>query len=360
MTEPAIGVAPMDEITERKTSRSNSMERVPHEMEVVTSRLKKVEELADGPTVSESAPITPPQLVTKRAQRNKKKVDENQSLLLKNVSFEISPPVTRSLKRLQRLSGDASSLSMGAVPTPSACYEERAGPSKRFKSGSKGRTSIDRSGQIETLREQRHDTLAGKGVHVSLTTQQLGDTIRRSEQRENLRSAQVSRHHSGESLVTLEQTDEVKPSVSATKIVQGSSSKSEGMVASHVVKREKFQKSKKEEDAHSSRNCMRGRSILPPPLPTPRVQDKSLVPEAFGLKTSRSGRVLVPPLAYWRSQSIGYDMDGGIIAIFDGFKDTTANTGCFTFTPPQEKHARKIQKELCKAAVRVTKPKQRR
>jgi hypothetical protein len=94
-------------------------------------------------------------------------------------------------------------------------------------------------------------------------------------------------------------------------------------------------------------------SMLPPPLPAPRVPDKSKVPEAFGLKTSRSGRILVPPLAYWRSQSIGYDKDGGIIAIFDGFKGTAADTGCFTFKAPQEEQARRIQKKLCGAAVNV-------
>jgi hypothetical protein len=99
------------------------------------------------------------------------------------------------------------------------------------------------------------------------------------------------------------------------------------------------------------------RSIIPPPLPPPRVQDKSKVSEAFGLKTSRSGRLLVPPLAYWRSQSIGYDMDGGIIAIFDGFEAKPADTGCFTFTPPQEEDAKKIQKKLCEAAIKVPKRK---
>nr|XP_024386615.1 uncharacterized protein LOC112287638 isoform X2 [Physcomitrium patens] len=72
----------------------------------------------------------------------------------------------------------------------------------------------------------------------------------------------------------------------------------------------------------SSKRNNRRTSIIPPPLPPPRVENglKSKVPEAFGLKTSRSGRLLVPPLAYWRSQTIEYDKDGGIIAIFDGFQ----------------------------------------
>jgi hypothetical protein len=109
--------------------------------------------------------------------------------------------------------------------------------------------------------------------------------------------------------------------------------------------------------ASSSRGKSRRRSIIPPPLPPPRVQDKSKVPEAFGLKTSRSGRLLVPPLAYWRSQSIEYDKDGGIIAIFDGFQAKPADTGCFNFTPPQEKQAKRIQERLCKAAATVKKRK---
>ena len=109
--------------------------------------------------------------------------------------------------------------------------------------------------------------------------------------------------------------------------------------------------------ASSSRGKSRRTSILPPPLPPPRVQDKSKVPEAFGLKTSRSGRLLVPPLAFWRSQSIEYDKDGGIIAIFNGFQAKPADTGCFNFTPPQEKNAKRIQERLCKAAATVEKRK---
>ncbi|KAG0627956.1 hypothetical protein M758_2G240100 [Ceratodon purpureus] len=108
-------------------------------------------------------------------------------------------------------------------------------------------------------------------------------------------------------------------------------------------------------EASSIRGKCRRTSIIPPPLPPPRVQDKSKVPEAFGLKTSRSGRLLVPPLAYWRSQSIEYDKDGGIIAIFDGFQAKPADTGCFNFTPPQEKEAKRIQERLCKAAATVKK-----
>lgn len=108
-----------------------------------------------------------------------------------------------------------------------------------------------------------------------------------------------------------------------------------------------------------SKQSSRRTSIMPPPLPSPRVQGglKGKVPEAFGLKTSRSGRLLVPALAYWRSQSIEYDKDGGIIAIFDGFQATPSDTGCFNFTPPQEKHAKKIQEKLCKAAATVKKRK---
>ncbi|KAH9304775.1 hypothetical protein KI387_009179, partial [Taxus chinensis] len=57
---------------------------------------------------------------------------------------------------------------------------------------------------------------------------------------------------------------------------------------------------------------------LPPPLPSRRVNTTpEEVSKAFGLKTSRSGRLLVPPLANWCNQSIAYDMDGGIIAILD-------------------------------------------
>ncbi|CAM6096619.1 unnamed protein product [Calypogeia fissa] len=89
-----------------------------------------------------------------------------------------------------------------------------------------------------------------------------------------------------------------------------------------------------------------------PPLPPPRVADKSKVTEAFGLKKSLHGRVLVPPLATWRNQSIKYDQDGGIIAISDGFiaSEDESCTGYYNFKPPADKGARTMQRRLCEAA----------
>ncbi|XP_024528182.1 uncharacterized protein LOC112345520 [Selaginella moellendorffii] len=92
-------------------------------------------------------------------------------------------------------------------------------------------------------------------------------------------------------------------------------------------------------------------SNVPPPLPASRVKQDEVI-EAYGLKTSRSGRLLVPPLAYWRNQTIAHDKDGGIIAILDGFKETPSDTGCFNFKPPTEK--RQLQQKLCSAAWDVT------
>lgn len=94
-------------------------------------------------------------------------------------------------------------------------------------------------------------------------------------------------------------------------------------------------------------------SRLPPPLPAPRVPvSQHVLTTAFGLKTSRSGRVLVPPLAHWRNQTLVHDMDGGIIAILNGSQDAmNHDTGYFTFKPPVEAGARKLQEELCAAAT---------
>ncbi|KAH9329380.1 hypothetical protein KI387_001488, partial [Taxus chinensis] len=54
------------------------------------------------------------------------------------------------------------------------------------------------------------------------------------------------------------------------------------------------------------------------PLPPRRVHTTpEEVSKAFGLKISRSGRLLIPPLAYWCNQKVAYDLDRGLIAIFD-------------------------------------------
>lgn len=97
-------------------------------------------------------------------------------------------------------------------------------------------------------------------------------------------------------------------------------------------------------------------SMLPPPLPRPRVSvSKRLISAAFGLKTSRSGRLLVPPLAHWCSQSLLRDMDGGIIAISDGSKHmSNVDTENFKFKPPAEAGLKKLQKRLREVATECT------
>jgi hypothetical protein len=97
------------------------------------------------------------------------------------------------------------------------------------------------------------------------------------------------------------------------------------------------------------------RAQIPPPLPR-RVQiTPEEVSKAFGLKTSRSGRLLVPPLAHWCNQTIAYDLDGGIIAIFDGISEEKEDNGCYNFKPPMEAEAIKLQRKLCKVANEVFK-----
>ncbi|MCO5575185.1 hypothetical protein L7F22_028982 [Adiantum nelumboides] len=95
----------------------------------------------------------------------------------------------------------------------------------------------------------------------------------------------------------------------------------------------------------------RMKQMLPPPLPSPLMSvSRQLVSKAFGLKTSKSGRLLVPPLAHWRGQSVVRDMDGGIIAIEDGSNSVPAETGCFNFKPPIEARAKKLQEWLSETA----------
>ncbi|CAM6096744.1 unnamed protein product [Calypogeia fissa] len=92
-------------------------------------------------------------------------------------------------------------------------------------------------------------------------------------------------------------------------------------------------------------------SIVPPPLPAPRVADESKVIKAYGLKKSRFGRIIVPPLAVWCNQSIIYDTDGSIIAISDASSpQAESQTGCFNYTVPSDTGARKLQIKLLKAA----------
>ncbi|KAI5064933.1 hypothetical protein GOP47_0019628 [Adiantum capillus-veneris] len=91
--------------------------------------------------------------------------------------------------------------------------------------------------------------------------------------------------------------------------------------------------------------------MVPPPLPSPVVSiSTQLVSKAFGLKTSKSGRLLVPPLAHWCGQSLVRDKDGGIIAIEDGSKSIPTETGCFNFKPPIEAGAKKLQEWLSETA----------
>ncbi|KAL2623102.1 hypothetical protein R1flu_003307 [Riccia fluitans] len=87
----------------------------------------------------------------------------------------------------------------------------------------------------------------------------------------------------------------------------------------------------------------KSRTQIARPPPTGEVPDKTgtMVTEAFGLKRSRHGRVIVPRLASWLSQSIKYDMDGSIIGISEGFEaaEEELGTGRRNFKPPSDKHA---------------------
>ncbi|KAL3690939.1 hypothetical protein R1sor_004590 [Riccia sorocarpa] len=78
----------------------------------------------------------------------------------------------------------------------------------------------------------------------------------------------------------------------------------------------------------------------------------TMVTEAFGLKRSRHGRVIVPRLASWLSQSIKYDMDGSIIGISEGFEPAKEElgTGRGRFEPPSDKEAIAKRKKLERAA----------
>ncbi|XP_057861189.2 kinetochore-associated protein KNL-2 homolog [Cryptomeria japonica] len=87
---------------------------------------------------------------------------------------------------------------------------------------------------------------------------------------------------------------------------------------------------------------------LTPPHRVHRTPEE--VSKAFGLKTSRSGRLLVPPLAHWCNQTIAYDMDGGIIAILDASSQRDKHYGNSIFMPPEQKDAILIRKKLCNAA----------
>ncbi|GLJ52746.1 hypothetical protein SUGI_1123140 [Cryptomeria japonica] len=96
-----------------------------------------------------------------------------------------------------------------------------------------------------------------------------------------------------------------------------------------------------------------------PPHPQRRVHTTpEEVSKAFGLKTSKSGRLLVPPLAYWCNQTIAYDMDGSIIAIHDASSQRDEDSGSLFFTPPKQKGAIQMQKKLCNAAnENISRPK---
>ncbi|MCO5569512.1 hypothetical protein L7F22_023225 [Adiantum nelumboides] len=123
----------------------------------------------------------------------------------------------------------------------------------------------------------------------------------------------------------------------------------------HAKSHTKIKKSNEKEDlifSRSARQCSK-RPVILPPLPCPRVPiTKELISTAFGLKTSRSGRLLVPPLAHWCGQSLLRDKDGGIIAISDGSKDKSHDgTGSFKFKPPAGERLQRLQKRLCEAAT---------
>eukprot|EP00253_Pinus_taeda_P024018 PITA_24018 len=53
---------------------------------------------------------------------------------------------------------------------------------------------------------------------------------------------------------------------------------------------------------------------IPPPLPRRVQTTPEEVSKAFGLKTSRSGRLLVPPLAHWCNQTAAYDLVSSLLS----------------------------------------------
>jgi len=347
---------------------------------------------------ADPAPINTPQAINKRTRGKRKCLDmplstsevNQQSTCLKRVSAEFSVPVTRSWKRVQRASGAVDTPSTGAI-TPSSVPVTRsstrlhglsvgAGPGTEPASRS---ATPHQKDEMDAVTPTPHSQKSGgrkivtcsrcdvpiiphnmeygcenKDASNEQTFQHLLGAVQKIEQQDY---TPLASSRSGGSLATHAQHDEgvfrtpdvkEKPSVAQKKKKES---------ATQSRRKSKFLKVEDDKETKLASSVGRSsggrRSIIPPPLPPPRVQDKSKVSEAFGLKTSRSGRLLVPPLAYWRSQSIGYDMDGGIIAIFDGFEAKPADTGCFTFTPPQEEDAKKIQKKLCEAAIKVPKRK---
>eukprot|EP00252_Welwitschia_mirabilis_P019328 TRINITY_DN4440_c1_g1_i1.p1 TRINITY_DN4440_c1_g1~~TRINITY_DN4440_c1_g1_i1.p1 ORF type:complete len:356 (-),score=80.74 TRINITY_DN4440_c1_g1_i1:145-1143(-) len=96
----------------------------------------------------------------------------------------------------------------------------------------------------------------------------------------------------------------------------------------------------------SARKSVHTPKHLIPPLLSKRVETTTEeVSKAFGLKTSKSGRLIVPPLAHWLNQKIAYDMDGGIIAVFDGSSQKKAKES-YLFSSPKQADAIEIQKKL--------------
>ena len=347
---------------------------------------------------ADPAPINTPQVINKRTRGKRKCLDmplstsevNQRSTCLKRVSAEFSVPVTRSCKQFQRASGAADTPITGPI-TPSSVPVTRsstrlhglsvgAGPGTEPASRSATPHQKDEMDAVTpTLHSQKsggrkivtcsrcdvpiipHNMEYGcesKDPSNEQTFQQLLGAVQKLEQQEY---APLASSRSGGNLATHAQHDEGEFRTPDMKEKPSVAQKKKKESATQSRRKSKFLKveDNKGTNLASSVGRISGgrRSIIPPPLPPPRVQDKSKVSEAFGLKTSRSGRLLVPPLAYWRSQSIGYDMDGGIIAIFDGFEAKPADTGCFTFTPPQEEDAKKIQKKLCEAATKVPKRK---
>ncbi|XP_050380715.1 uncharacterized protein LOC126797965 isoform X2 [Argentina anserina] len=69
---------------------------------------------------------------------------------------------------------------------------------------------------------------------------------------------------------------------------------------------------------------------------TPKVNMKIISPESLSAGRSRSGRLLLPPLEFWRNQTAIYDKDHGVIGIEEELPTVTPSRGS-TSEPPKRK-----------------------
>ncbi|OVA18321.1 SANT associated [Macleaya cordata] len=100
--------------------------------------------------------------------------------------------------------------------------------------------------------------------------------------------------------------------------------------------------SKEREESEDSKPGTCGRKtkrkpVLPSPETRSRRKNLCLVsPEDLSLKRSRSGRLLVPPLDFWRNQQVVYGEDGRITGVQDGLPVLESSTGAKS-EPPKAK-----------------------